>query len=148
MDSNVTILIAEDNADYAMFMRFAWRETGRTNPVHVVENGEEAISYLLGGGKYSDRRFFAFPGMMLLDVKMPKVDGFEVLSWMQENPDCRVIPTMVLSSSVLETDVRKAYQLGASAYLGKPGDLNDLKAMLNDAWKFWEWCAKPETFRG
>jgi CheY-like chemotaxis protein len=145
MERNVTVLIAEDSSDYAMFMRLAWRDAGRPETMHVVENGEEVVSYLKGEGIYNNRDVFALPAMLLLDLKMPGMDGFDVLRWMQENPECRVIPTLVLSSSVQERDVRDAYSLGANAYLAKPGNLNDLKAMLNDAWKFWAWCAKPET---
>jgi CheY-like chemotaxis protein len=139
-----TILIAEDSADYAMFMKMALRDTATGKPVHFVENGEEVVHYLEGRGKYNDRDVFAFPAMLLLDLKMPGMDGFDVLRWMQQNPDRRVIPTIVLSSSVLERDVKEAYSLGASAYLGKPADLNDLKAMLGDLFKFWAWSIRPE----
>jgi CheY-like chemotaxis protein len=145
MDRNLTILIAEDNPDYAMFLEGALRETGRTNPVHVVTDGEEAISYLEGSGKYGDRKAFGFPAVLLLDLKMPGTDGFGVLRWMHQNPDYRVVPTMVLSSSVLDIDVKLAYVLGANAYVENPGDLNELKAMLDDACKFWAWCTRPET---
>jgi CheY-like chemotaxis protein len=146
MDRNFTILIAEDSADYAMLMERVLREGDRTNPVHVAADGEEAVSYLAGRGKYSDRKAFAFPSVLFLDLKMPGTDGFGVLRWMQENPERRVIPTMVLSSSVLEADVKQAYELGANAFLGKPADLSDLKRMLNDACRFWDWCVKPETW--
>jgi CheY-like chemotaxis protein len=145
MERNRTILIAEDNPDYAMFMVRALPEAVRANSVHVVADGEEVISYLEGRGKYSDRKAFAFPDMLLLDLKMPGMDGFGVLRWMEENPHRRVIPTMVLSSSSLETDVKEAYLHGASAYLEKPGDVTDLKGMLDDACRFWSWCERPET---
>lgn len=144
MERDLTILVAEDSSDYAMFMKLALRETGQTNCVHFVENGEEVISYLEAQGKYRDRRAFPFPAMLLLDLKMPGMDGFDVLRWMQQNPSLRVFPTIVLSSSVLDADVKQAYALGANAYLGKPADLNDLKTMLNDACRFWSWCASPE----
>src|SRR5687767_6748512 len=122
MDRNLTILIAEDNPDYAMFLEGALRETGRAYPVHVVADGEEAISYLEGRGKYNDRKIFGFPAVLFLDLKMPGTDGFGVLRWMGKNPHYRVIPTLVLSSSVLEMDVKLAYGLGASAFLEKPAD--------------------------
>jgi CheY-like chemotaxis protein len=79
MDHKLTILIAEDNPDYAMFLEGAVRGTGRANPVHVVADGEEAISYLEGSGKYKDRNAFAFPAVLFLDLKMPGTDGFGVL---------------------------------------------------------------------
>ena len=145
MERDLTILIAEDSADYAMFMKLALRETTQPHSAHFVENGEEVVSYLEARGKHSDRKVFPFPAILLLDLKMPGMDGFDVLRWMQENPAYRVIPTIVLSSSSLETDVKQAYALGANAYLGKPADLNDLKTMMNDACRFWSWCARPET---
>jgi CheY-like chemotaxis protein len=140
---NLTILIAEDNEDYAMLLEKALRQTGRTNPVHIVRNGEEAISYLAGREKYADRKAFAFPAVLFLDLKMPGAGGFDVLRWMEKNPHCKVTPTVVLSSSVLEKDVELAYALGANAYLGKPAQFDELKRMLSDAYNFWAWCAKP-----
>jgi CheY-like chemotaxis protein len=139
-----TILIAEDSADYAMFMKMALRGPAGGKTVHFVENGEDVIHYLEGRAKYSDRNVFAFPALLLLDLKMPGLDGFDVLRWMVQNSDRRVIPTIVLSSSVLERDVKDAYALGATAYLGKPADLNDLKTMLDDLFKFWAWSIRPE----
>src|SRR5262245_35347618 len=121
----------------------ALRQTGRTNPVQRVANGREAIDYLAGGGKYADREAFPFPAVLFLDLKMPGLGGFDVLRWMQENRECRVTPTLVLSSSVLERDVELSYALGAHAYLGKPATVEELKRMLGDAYDFWAWCIKP-----
>ena len=143
MDRSRTILIAEDDENYAMLMRRAFQQTGRTDTVHRVPNGREAIDYLMGNGKYADREAFAFPGVLFLDLKMPGLGGFDVLRWMQENPACRVTPTLVLSSSVLERDVELSYALGAHAYLGKPATVDELKRMLGDAYNFWKWCSTP-----
>jgi CheY-like chemotaxis protein len=143
MDRDLTILIAEDDEDYAILLEKALRQTGRTNPVHVIANGDEAIKYLEGRGKYEDRNVFAFPAVAFLDVKMPGTSGFDVLRWMQTSPHRRVTPTMVLSSLMLEKDVGLAYELGANAYLEKPSQFEDLKTMLNDAYRFWAWCVKP-----
>ena len=145
MDRNRTILIAEDDENYAMLLQRALRQTGRTDPAHRVANGKEAIDYLAGNGKYADREAFAFPGLLFLDLKMPGLGGFDVLRWMQENPECRVTPTLVLSSSVLERDVELSYALGAHAYLGKPATVDELKRMLVDADRFWAWCVKPSA---
>jgi CheY-like chemotaxis protein len=143
VDRNRTILIAEDDENYAMLLQRALRQTGRTDPVHRVANGREAIDYIAGNGKYADREAFAFPGVLFLDLKMPGSGGFDVLRWMQENPECRVTPTLVLSSSVLERDVELSYALGAHAYLGKPPTADELKRMLGDAYSFWRWCSTP-----
>jgi CheY-like chemotaxis protein len=145
VDRNRTILIAEDDENYAMLLQRALRQTGRTDPVHRVANGREAIDYIAGNGKYADREAFGFPGVLFLDLKMPGLGGFDVLRWMQENPECRVTPTLVLSSSVLERDVELSYALGAHAYLGKPATVDELKRMLRDADSFWAWCVKPSA---
>ena len=126
-----------------MLMKRALQQTGRTDTVHQVPNGREAIDYMAGNGKYADREAFPFPGVLFLDLKMPGLGGFDVLRWMQENPECRVTPTLVLSSSVLERDVELSYALGAHAYLGKPATVDELKRMLGDAYNFWKWCVKP-----
>ena len=143
MDRHRTILIAEDDDNYAMLLQRALGQIGRTDPVHRVANGREAIDYLVGEGKYADREAFAFPAVLFLDLKMPGLGGFDVLRWMQEHPGCRVTPTVVLSSSVLERDVELSYALGAHAYLAKPATVNELKRMLGDAYNFWAWCSRP-----
>ena len=147
MDRSLTILIAEDDENYATLLKRALQQTGRPDPVHQVANGREAIDYLAGNGKYADREAFPFPGVLFLDLKMPGLGGFDVLRWMQENPECRVTPTLVLSSSVLERDVELSYALGAHAYLGKPATVDELKRMLGDADNFWKWCARPSPKR-
>ena len=126
-----------------MLLQRALQQIGRTDPVHRMTNGKETIDYLVGEGKYADRTAFAFPAVLFLDLKMPGLGGFDVLRWMQEHPECRVTPTVVLSSSVLERDVELSYTLGAHAYLGKPATVNELKRMLADAYNFWAWCTRP-----
>jgi two-component system, response regulator len=143
LDRNLTILIAEDDENYAILLKKALKQIGRSNPVHIVSDGQEVINYLLGVEKYADRSAFGVPAVMFLDLKMPRVGGFDVLRWIQKNPHCRVTPTLVLSSSSLEKDVEQAYWLGAQAYLSKPSSFEDLKTMLNDAYRFWAWCVKP-----
>lgn len=145
MNDDAPILIAEDSEDYALLLKTALKQAGRLNGVHVVSDGDEAIKYLRGEEKYGDREAYAFPSVLFLDLRMPGADGFDVLQWMRDNPGCRVTPTLVLSSSVLEQDVEKAYELGANAYLGKPAEFAELKTMVKDAEKFWSWCVKPET---
>ena len=85
---------------------------------------------------------------MFIDIKMPGADGFDVLRWMRDHSECPVLPTMMLSSSDYERDVRLAYELGARAYMVKPADLDDLKEMLQAAYNFWEWCEKPKARNG
>ena len=143
MDSDLTIVIVEDNENDAQLLEMAFRAIGVHCPVRMVEDGDAAIEYLRGCGKYEDRAAFPFPNVLFLDLKMPRVSGFDVLRWLKEHPDCAVMPTMVFSSSSVAEDVKLAYELGANGYLAKPAAFNDLKAMLRSTLEFWEWCCKP-----
>lgn len=144
VDRNLTILVAEDNEDYAVILQTAMKSIGWTNPIRIVPDGKEVIKYLSGDGKYSDRETWPFPSVMFVDIKMPLADGFDVLRWVRSHPDCSVLPTMMLSSSDDERDVRLAYELGANGYFVKPAEVVDLKAMLKSAYEFWAWCTKPK----
>jgi len=144
MDRNLTILLAEDNEDYALILQAAMKSIGWINPIRIVHNGQEAINYLRGEGKYGDREAWPFPSVMFVDIKMPLVDGFEVLRWVRQHPECSVLPTMMLSSSDDDKDVRLAYELGASGYFVKPATMEDLQAILKAAYEFWAWCTKPK----
>src|SRR5678816_2714039 len=110
MDRNLTILIAEDDEDYAFILQNTIKLNGWTNPVRILPNGREVISYLSGEGEYADRAAYPFPSVMFLDVKMPGVGGFDVLRWVKEHPECSVLPTLMLSSSDDENDVKLAYE--------------------------------------
>jgi CheY-like chemotaxis protein len=143
MDASLIVLLAEDNRDDAFLMQRAFKHHGLMRPPYIVDDGAKAIAYLAGEGVYSDRTTHPFPGLIILDLKMPRVDGFEVLQWLQDHPDYRVIPTIVWSSSADQRDVKHAYCLGANAYLCKPSDFPEFKAMLGRLLAFWEDCLKP-----
>jgi CheY-like chemotaxis protein len=143
MDRNLTVLIAEDNEDDALFLGRAFRKIGLKNPVQILTDGGEVMKYLKAEGKYADRQKHPFPGVLFLDIKMPRVSGFQVLEWLREHPECRVIPTMIFSSSSQPQDVTRAYQIGANAYFVKPNTLEELQEMLQYAYEFWARCAKP-----
>jgi CheY-like chemotaxis protein len=143
VDRNLTILIAEDNEDYALILQHAIKANGWANPVRILPNGGEVIRYLSGEGEYADRASCPFPSVMFLDVKMPSTTGFDVLQWARGRPDCSVLPTMMLTSSEDEKDVRLAFELGANAYFVKPATLNELKEMLQTIYAFWTWSSKP-----
>ena len=85
---------------------------------------------------------------MFIDIKMPRATGFDVLRWVRKHPECSVLPTMIVSTSDHEADIKLAYQLGANGYFVKPGSFDDLKAMLRAAYEFWAWCAKPPVPKG
>jgi len=145
MDRGRTILIAEDNEDYALILRHAIAANGWTNPLRFLPNGSEVIRYLSGESEYADRGTHPFPSVMFLDVKMPGTTGFDVLRWVREHPECSVLPTLMLSSSDDEGDVKLAYELGANGYFAKPATLNDLKDMLQAIYGFWQWTLKPKV---
>jgi CheY-like chemotaxis protein len=145
LDRNLTILIAEDSQDDAFFLERAFRKIGLKNPVQILTDGAAVIDYLKAEGKYSNRSDYPFPSVMFIDVKMPRVNGFDVLQWLQDHQQCKVIPTMVFTSSEQPEDIERAYQLGANAYIVKPNTTAELEEILRSAHDFWSRCAKPRT---
>src|SRR5688572_15959770 len=137
MDRNLTILVAEDSADDAFFLERAFRKLGLKNPVQILTDGGAVMDYLKGEGKFENRSEFPFPSVLFMDIKMPRVNGFEVLQWLNDHPQCRIIPTMIFSSSEQPEEVERAYQLGANAYLVKPNSTEELVELLRSAYDFW-----------
>lgn len=140
-----TILVVEDEEADAFFVKKALHNNGVTCPIHVVGSGYEAIAYLMGEGKYSDRQKFAFPTLIITDLKMPNGDGFEVLHHLRTNPEWSIIPTVVLTSSLDPDDVKKAYLLGASSLHLKPSDYESLREQLKVLYDYWMTCQVPEV---
>jgi CheY-like chemotaxis protein len=143
MDPSQVVLLAEDNPDDALLMQQAFKSHGLMKPLHIVHDGSDAIAYLVGEGIYADRVAHPFPTLVILDLKMPRVSGFDVLQWLLDHPDFRVIPTIVWSSSADQRDVKHAYCIGANGYLVKPNDFQQFKAMVGRLLGFWENCEKP-----
>src|SRR5437660_5264305 len=114
------ILLVEDREDDVVLIRRAFDKAKVINPIQVVSNGEEAIWYLKGEGKYANRAEYPLPDLVLLDLKMPRVDGFEVLRWIRQQPGLSSVRVVVLTSSDQMRDVNEAYQLGANSFLVKP----------------------------
>ena len=107
-----TILLADDSEDDIVLISHAFEQGGIANPLAVVRDGEEAIAYLKGEEQYGDRALYPLPALVLLDLKMPRTDGFEVLRWMRLQPNFIALPVIVLTNSSLMRDVTLAYQLG------------------------------------
>ena len=143
VNRNLTILIAEDGEDDAFFLRRAMRKLGWTNPVQILTDGGEVLNYLKGEGKHHDRAQFPFPSVLFMDIKMPRVNGFEVLQWLRDHPECKVIPVIMFSTSGRPEEVERAYQLGANAYIVKPTTNEELQEILRSTFDFWSHCAKP-----
>lgn len=119
MGESSVFLLVEDNEDDAFFMQRAFEEARLKNPLHIVKNGQEAIDYMQGRNGFSNRAQFPLPDMIFLDLKMPGVDGFEVLAWIRAEQKSHV-PVAVLTSSPEEIDRKRARELGADCYLLKP----------------------------
>jgi CheY-like chemotaxis protein len=142
------VLLAEDNEDDILLMRKAFRQGCICNPLHVVRDGEEAICYLQGEGPYSNRAEFPLPGLLLLDLKMPGLDGFDVLRWLREQPGLLALRVVVLTSSSDMRDVNLAYQLGANSFLVKPMEFQRTAELVKTLKRFWLCESKaPELSR-
>lgn len=138
-----TILIVEDDSADVEFLRRAFIKASVNNPVVSVANGEEAISYLRGDGNFADRSVFPFPRVVITDLKMPQMDGLQLLRWLKENPSFGVVPTIVLTSSTSQADVNACYALGATAYFVKPVDFNELEKIARIITDYWKMSVLP-----
>jgi two-component system response regulator len=118
------VLIVDDNPDDIELMRLAFEKTKAPCALMSVPDGIEAIKYFSGEGKYADRRIFPMPLLVLLDLNMPRLNGFEVLAWIQKHTSSTFPLVITLSYSHVESDIRRAYELGTSAYIAKPVDLD------------------------
>ena len=139
----ITVVIAEDNEDDITLLESALAAIACKNTIRIVRDGQELLDYLRGEGKYADRRAYPFPNVLLLDIKMPRVSGLDVLRWLNSHPECSVMPTVVFSASDLDEDVALAYELGANAYFVKPMTFQSLKDILRSMFEFWGKCTKP-----
>jgi CheY-like chemotaxis protein len=144
-DPNGTILLVDDDPHFLMFVEHALRGNRVTAPIQVAHDGEEAIAYLIGDGKFSDRKIYPYPTFIMTDLSMPKADGFAVLQFLRQNPEFAVVPTIVLSSSFDSDDIKKAYLLGASSYHVKPMGLVKLRDLMKTIRDYWMTCECPEV---
>jgi CheY-like chemotaxis protein len=131
------ILIAEDDPNDALLLRRAFQKNGIETPVHISADGADAIAYLRGAGPYGDRERYPFPRAIITDLKMPRCSGFELLEWLDEHAECSVIPTLVLSASAEDRDVKRCFELGANCYFQKPANFADLCELVKLHHEFW-----------
>ena len=137
MLDQVPILLAEDDKNDVFLMRRGLQKAGVPNPLIVLENGREVIDYLGGNGQYAARDKFPLPGLVLLDLKMPWMDGFDILAWLRSRKQFDSLPVVILTSSKLQSDVDRSRQLGVFDYRVKPQALEDLVRLLDDVRKCW-----------
>jgi CheY-like chemotaxis protein len=132
------ILLAEDNPNDVILIRRAFEETNALNPLQVVENGAEAIHYLAGEGSFADRAIYPFPVLFLLDLKMPVMDGLEVLRWLHDHPEIpRKLPVVVLSSTELPDETQVAYAMDIQACIVKPLGYAELRERIRILKEYW-----------
>lgn len=137
LPEQAVILLVDDREDDILLVRRALTKANVTNPVFVVRDGEEALSYLDGTGKYFNRAEYPLPDIMLLDIKMPRMDGFEVLREVRHRREFKAMRIIVLTSSEDVFDVNKAYDLGANSFLVKPLEFENYTAMMRTLSSFW-----------
>jgi len=144
MLANDLVLVAEDNPDDALLLRRALEKAGIRSRIKIVNDGEELLLYLQGQGVYANRESSPMPSLVILDLKMPRKGGLEVLEWMNENRDLAIVPTIVLSASNLETDVRSAYHLGANTFFLKPSTFDELVETMKMVETYWRKALKVQ----
>ncbi|HUK01388.1 MAG TPA: response regulator [Steroidobacteraceae bacterium] len=132
-----TILLVEDNTDDAELFARSFHRTYANVSLPTVSDGEAARDYLAGNGPYADRSKFPLPNIVLLDVKLPRLSGFELLSWIRQHPQLRRLLVVMLTSSRESVDVRRAYDLGANSYLVKPIALADMQQLASALGLYW-----------
>lgn len=120
-----TVLVAEDEETDALLMQLAFEKVGVDNPLQVARDGQDAVNYLAGLPPFTDRSLHPLPALLILDLKMPRMNGFDVLTWLQTRPEFKDLPAVVLSSSSDDDDVKRALALGARDYFVKPLNIND-----------------------
>lgn len=133
----VVILMAEDDADDRLLSKEALDEAHLANDLYFVEDGEELVDYLMRKGKYTDTSQAPRPGLILLDLNMPRKDGREALKEIKENADLRCIPVVVLTTSKAEEDILRSYELGVSGYITKPVTMEGLIGVMKALGRYW-----------
>jgi len=137
MNDVSTILLIEDNPDDTELIEYAFEKAGVANPLVAVADGDAAVAYLGGTGAYADRTRHPLPALVLLDLKLPRRSGFEVLRFLRSQEATRHTPVVVLTSSNQHDDIQRAYEVGANSYLVKPVGRDALIEMVKSLNAYW-----------
>lgn len=140
MTDSPVILLAEDREDDVIIIRKAFARTSFPCHLNVVRDGEQAVAYLEGAAPYEDRSRYPFPAVLLLDLKMPRKDGFEVLDWIRARPEFSSLRVVVLTSSKETSDINEAYDRGANSFLVKPAAFENYAELAEFINGFWLQC--------
>jgi CheY-like chemotaxis protein len=133
----ITLLMADDDEDDRLMAREALAESCLTNPLYFVNDGEELMDYLYRRGKYNDPTRYPFPGLVLLDLNMPRKDGREALREIRADPQLRRLPVIVLTTSADEKDVLRSYELGVNSFIVKPVTFEALVEVMRSLGRYW-----------
>jgi two-component system, response regulator len=133
----ITILMADDDADDRMLVKDAFAESRLNNTLHFVEDGEELLDYLFRRGKFANLKGTPYPGLILLDLNMPKKDGREALAEIKAHPDLKRIPIVILTTSRAEEDILRTYDLGANSFITKPVTFENLVHVVQVLGNYW-----------
>jgi CheY-like chemotaxis protein len=133
----ITILLADDDPDDRQLTRDAFAENRLVNMLHTVEDGEELMEYLRRQGRYADQKSTPLPGLILLDLNMPRKDGREALKEIKADPELRRIPIVVLTTSKAEEDILRTYDLGVNSYVTKPVTFKSLVELIKVLGRYW-----------
>jgi CheY-like chemotaxis protein len=137
VSSGQVILVVEDDPNDVLLIQRAFGKARILNPVRTVSNGDEAVAYLSGEGPFADREAYPFPVLVLLDLKLPRRSGLEVLGWIRSQPGLKRLPIVVLTSSKESIDINRAYDLGANSYLVKPVGFDSLLELVKSLEVYW-----------
>lgn len=137
MDSEIEILLIEDNASDAEMTQRAFKKNNLGNSIVHLKDGAEALDFIFGTGDYEGRNIQNKPRMILLDLKMPKVNGIEVLERLKSDDHTRTIPVVVLTSSKEDPDIRRCYELGVNSYIVKPVEFENFTAAIKNLGVYW-----------
>jgi CheY-like chemotaxis protein len=144
---DVSVLLVEDNASDAELTLHSLEQDGLARRIHVARDGEEALDFLFCRGRFADRSFSAPPTLVLMDLKLPKIDGLEVLRQVKTDPRTRPIPVVMLTSSKIDRDVVRSYRVGVNSYIQKPVEFREFRDAVRQVGFYWLGRNQPPPVR-